>query len=494
MAESEALTESVTLGHPDELALVLAWRDDYGPDGPVGCTWGDLQVWVRSTLVWGSWCNAGTPTGIRWSWIDLLEFLAVAWPYLQEEETYPIDFPSALDAPRHLGELPGRARLRWRGINENEADREDESLRTFLAVHDFGQSLAGASSPSLILLRQGHRMLAATRQQEWALDFKQTLATLEQFGNLIAQRIAVLNDDRSRLATERWLAREALSPGKRLEAATGLALETLREAWPTPFEGPGAYTPVYELKAAARMIGTELPPSDLRAILTRIGELPIGTLSIPEGVRELVDDMLREHADEEPYVQGYGLAHGLRAYIGVESGRTDPEALLGNWSVAVEEIEIEADHLDAIAVWSEHHCPTVFVNKRGLRSRFPTGRRSTCAHEICHLLVDRDRALPAVEVLGGRIPRGIEQRANAFAAEFLLPRVEVGRFVKASLEYVYSPDERKKEIERMVSRLAEDYDVSHETAAWQMLQSGQIGECDEQVLNSFLKSIYKPYK
>jgi Zn-dependent peptidase ImmA (M78 family) len=91
-------------------------------------------------------------------------------------------------------------------------------------------------------------------------------------------------------------------------------------------------------------------------------------------------------------------------------------------------------------------------------------------------------------------PARIEQRANAFAAEFLLPRAEAGRFVKARLEYVYSPDERKKEIESMVSRLAKDYDVSHETAAWQMLQSGQIGECDEPVLNSFLKSIYKPYK
>jgi len=168
--------------------------------------------------------------------------------------------------------------------------------------------------------------------------------------------------------------------------------------------------------------------------------------------------------------------------------------LLGNWSVAVEEIEIEADHLDAIAVWSEHHRPTVFVNTRGLRSRFPTGRRSTCAHEICHLLVDRDRALPAVEVLGGQIPHGIEQRANAFAAEFLLPRAEAGRSVKATLKYVYSPDERKKEIESIVSRLADDYDVSHETAAWQMLRSGQIGERDEPVLQSFLKSIYEPYK
>jgi Zn-dependent peptidase ImmA (M78 family) len=56
------------------------------------------------------------------------------------------------------------------------------------------------------------------------------------------------------------------------------------------------------------------------------------------------------------------------------------------------------------------------------RASSNNGYRSTLAHEICHLLVDRGRALPATEVLGGQSPKLAEQRANAFAAEFLLPR------------------------------------------------------------------------
>jgi len=39
-----------------------------------------------------------------------------------------------------------------------------------------------------------------------------------------------------------------------------------------------------------------------------------------------------------------------------------------------------------------------------------------------HLLVDRKGFLPLVEVFGGYAPKGAERRANAFAAELLLPR------------------------------------------------------------------------
>jgi Zn-dependent peptidase ImmA (M78 family) len=494
MAKAENLTEVIRFGHPDELGLVLIWRDDYGSDGPVGRTWGELQLWIHSTLVWGSWNNAVEPTGVRWSWIDLLEFLAIAWGYLQEEETYPIDFITPFDTPRHLGELRGRAKLRWRNLSEEDADREDEQLRDFLAVHDFGEALQGAFPPSLIFLRQGRQMLAATRLNQWALDFARTLDTLEELGETIARQIEGLDDERSTRAMDRWSARNSLEPTKRLEMATGLSSEELREAWPTPLEDSAVGTQDYGLKAAARMIGRGLPSGVMRDILTKIARLPYGALSIPEDVQELADDLLSDLCNEEPYTQGYNLALSLRAHIGAKTGRTEPEALLGTWSVAVEEFEIEAEHLDAIAVWSEHHRPTVLINTRGLRSRFPSGRRSTCAHEICHLLVDRESALPAVEVLGGRISHDIEQRANAFAAEFLLPRAEAGRLVKKSLEYVYSPDERELEIHKVVSHLADTYNVSYETAAWQLLRSRQIGEREKSVLQGYLKSILDPYQ
>lgn len=133
------------------------------------------------------------------------------------------------------------------------------------------------------------------------------------------------------------------------------------------------------------------------------------------------------------------------------------------------------------------------INTNGARSRYPSGRRSTCAHELCHLLVDTAGALPAVEVLGGQVQQDLEQRANAFAAELLLPHAQAGRLLREGLDYVHTADARSTEIKKAVDQLTKDYQVSHEIAAWQIRRSGQLANADEDALQPFLKSIHDPY-
>jgi hypothetical protein len=74
--------------------------------------------------------------------------------------------------------------------------------------------------------------------------------------------------------------------------------------------------------------------------------------------------------------------------------------------------------------------------------------------------LDRERAMPYAEVLGGWAPRATEQRANAFAAELLLPRAVAGK----ALAEGGNP---KREVER----LARHYGASREIIAWQALRS-----------------------
>ncbi|NRR32278.1 hypothetical protein HSX11_19050 [Oxalobacteraceae bacterium] len=188
----------------------MEWRDDYGSHGPVGDTWGELQLWLGDTLVWGGRDSQGLATGICWSWIDLLEFLANAWSYLLDEEQYPLSFnPSEL--PLHLGELASKAMQRWLALPEESADEEEDRLRDFLAVHDLSEGLHGISLPKLICLRHGEQMIAATIQQEYVFAFKDTMSTLECIGNAIMRRIAPLNDRRSQLARLRWTNRRQIS-------------------------------------------------------------------------------------------------------------------------------------------------------------------------------------------------------------------------------------------------------------------------------------------
>ena len=490
MAEPQVLNDPLVIGGADGLRCVLSWLDDYGTNGPVARTWGDLQLWVRDTLIWGNPAgNGGRPQGIRWSWIDLLEYLAIAWPYLEEEETHPIDFATLFEAPKHLGELRGRARLRWRSLPEEQVEEEEEQLDDFLLAHDLGQALKGAYPPSLLLLRHGHQMRAATREKEWALRYADSMSTLEALSERIAYRLSDLDDTRSKLALERWQARNQLQTLSRLEAATGLDQETLEQVW------PGAITDAnvpYRLKAAARMAGPYLTEDALRALLAELAQVPAGAARGLSHPRRLAAEVMATHEADEPYVQGYRLAGYLREKLNLGDDRADPEGLLGSWQVTVKDIHLPTEALDAIAVLSQEHQPMVFINTRGLRSRFPTGRRVSLAHELCHLLIDTQGALPAVEVLGGRVPQDVEKRANAFAAELLLPRSRAREITRKQLESADTEETRQAAIEAALDDLAQRFEVSHETAAWQIRNSTVLPEAQADSLQPYLKSLWQP--
>jgi Zn-dependent peptidase ImmA (M78 family) len=93
--------------------------------------------------------------------------------------------------------------------------------------------------------------------------------------------------------------------------------------------------------------------------------------------------------------------------------------------------------VDAAAIWGPHHGPAILLNQMPLsRASTPNGRRTALAHEVCHLLIDREGALPVAEVLGGQVVKRIEQRANAFAAEWLLPRAAAADCLRASEDII----------------------------------------------------------
>ena len=63
----------------------------------------------------------------------------------------------------------------------------------------------------------------------------------------------------------------------------------------------------------------------------------------------------------------------------------------------------------------------MFVNECYAPNADEVGRRFTLAHEFCHLLFDQDQGQALAVASGPWAPRAIEQRANAFAAMFLMP-------------------------------------------------------------------------
>ena len=101
------------------------------------------------------------------------------------------------------------------------------------------------------------------------------------------------------------------------------------------------------------------------------------------------------------------------------------------FGVRVETLELSDDKVRGVSIAGPQHSPGIFVNGRHPANAGKAGRRFTLAHELCHLLFDRERGRPLAVASGPWAPRAIEKRANAFAAMLLMPTSLVKRALAA---------------------------------------------------------------
>ena len=92
------------------------------------------------------------------------------------------------------------------------------------------------------------------------------------------------------------------------------------------------------------------------------------------------------------------------------------------------------------------------------------------AHEFCHILFDRRVGRPLTVVSGRWAPLGIEQRANAFAAMFLMPTESVREAVLGLNEPVASAGG----VESLAARLNAGYSAT----LWHIRNLGVIDDFD----------------
>lgn len=99
----------------------------------------------------------------------------------------------------------------------------------------------------------------------------------------------------------------------------------------------------------------------------------------------------------------------------------DVESVVSRLDIAVSEIELSDVEVRAVSVFGPTQRPHVFRNARTRWGQTSAVNRFTLAHELCHLLLDREYGDELAIATGPWAPLAIEQRANAFAAAFLMP-------------------------------------------------------------------------
>jgi Zn-dependent peptidase ImmA (M78 family) len=367
-----------------------------------------------------------------WTWIEMLDWLARNWSALVLEEGWPLPLPRV----RHPGDLLPQARERWRDLSQTQVDLEQTMVYRYLDRHNLARSIRGAFVPALTIARSGNTMwLVDEDQQPSRVAFSAAYLLLEQIGQQLAHFFAVSQVPHVQATVAAWHDRENGLRRHCLSYRTGLDHDRLTRLGSVPLsliEPPAQdfdpVKPESAYLAAARMARHVLTSSQIGALIMRIHNAMRGGTPISPRLATHAQTALGSLRDGKPWEQGYRLAQWLRAELKLDpSQRFDPMQLMHDYDVSVISATLETPAIDAIACWGES-APLVMINTHAeARSSTMHGQRSTLAHELCHLLIDRDRALPVAEVLGGEVDVECEQRANAFAAEILLPQALAAR-------------------------------------------------------------------
>jgi Zn-dependent peptidase ImmA (M78 family) len=463
------------IGKTGSLQFDLIWkRDDArtveeATDGALRVLVGEIPVWFGTDEF----------TGVQWSWDGLLEHVASFWGRLWVEEAYPLNLDP--DSPADLIKL---AEERWEGLPSSKRDQEEDRLFEYSLIHDLSHACRGIELPSLWLMKEGNSIWIdwGGRRSRRLLPLLPTQQSLAALAECILRRISHLTDERANYLRSAWQSRtRTLSDASLLRVVTGLDASYLRELAPlVGSESQSQSKQLDILLAAARMAGRIASPDVIHRIMERTKSVPQVDVAQLDALSEEAANKLAEVEHEIPFGQGYHLAVWMRHKLDIvgREKRVYPDRILAKWGISVDKIDLGdyTDELDAFAVWSKSHGPQIIINQKSNRSNSPGGRNFTLAHEICHLLVDRMTSLPLIEVLGGRVPEVPEKRANAFAAELLLPR----RLAVEALE-----DDTG--IQQGVRRTANSFGVSDELVAWQILNHPSVELTAQQ--NRFLRSL-----
>jgi Zn-dependent peptidase ImmA (M78 family) len=348
-----------------------------------------------------------------------LEWLSLRWINLVVEQGYPLGCCPA--TPKHLR---AQAAFKWADLSMEAQEAQDDELYSFEERHDLSRAMPGIILPTLLVMREGNMAWVCTENRADKFSIADVLNELSSVGDRIAEALDGSGSERTLSSLDKWTRRNEFNASSVISSATGIQPREFQNL-PTQYLALAGWDlsdhSMYdsELAAVARSSIINLSITDRMTLIEQIKKIPFRQTDDLNRLSQKAIMALDGHEKEDPYEQGYFLANWLRQELGIQ-GKADPDSIIDKLGIDLRESTFDT-RMDAIGSWGPKHGPVIIVNKSGKHAKALPGRNSTLAHELCHLLVDRQGALPLAEVLGGQVPYAPERRANAFAAEFLLP-------------------------------------------------------------------------
>jgi Zn-dependent peptidase ImmA (M78 family) len=451
-------------GRRDTLALGLRLYED--PESDIGdpdvaATWGELSIWVGGRNICAHRVAGDEQHAIRWHFLSVFEWLASNWDAVLHEGRLP-EATLGIDAAQGMEMIAARLAFddvegfgTWQRWWERHCLRaaEDGGLFPNLYLRRrrgnielSWDSRAPEDAPEgfAFLDEAGHNIISPADASEalWGLLDRATEELVNRNGEserLVALRqkaLALMDDARSerRFALMAGLGEDPDEMVRRWHEATmsGYGSQEAREA---TFGAAHDELVVSGSAVAAVMFGS-LAPTVRSDDVKLIASLLLSQYPSRSGTKEL-GELVRSEAMPrnliEAWQRGYELAEELHEALAIDTGRfVDVQDIINRLGIDTKQVRLTDPGIRGLSLCSDEHTPTVVINRDYGHGESAGVRRFTLAHELCHVLYDREQGNELAVASGAWAPADIERRANAFAAMFLMPRTLVQKAVAAA--------------------------------------------------------------
>jgi Zn-dependent peptidase ImmA (M78 family) len=482
-------------GSTDRFAVRMSLLTDpdrgRGADEETSLSWGAIQLWIEGQNVCAHVDQSETLTSVHWYLLPFLEWLTDSWDPLFHEERLPIK-NSGDDAASALFETRFAPRL----ADDVESFRWEEGWYEWYQRHSLRAARDGGLFPNVYIRRFRDRIELSWDEEPLpgALDDFSFLASrgmarlkprdvtgpLHQVAEAavrqllewmpessryqhLLERLEALASSSRKEQRVAWLAGlRVWSPRQNADQTASIGVEDLPNA---AAETQSLWLRVTDTlrslgseRAAEAALATEASPlvvtGSCQAALLFGAVAPTVTEEDVVALAEVLISQYDESGDcitrlaaielppamldAPPWQQGSEWAEQLIEELKSPGDWVDIEGFLDQIGVEVLRRNLSDRRVRGVSLVSPHHVPTIVSNPESIYGKTETSFRFTLAHELCHLLFDREFGQRLAIASGPWAPRDIERRANAFAAMFLMPPHLISRALADVADPIYT--------------------------------------------------------
>ena len=466
-----------SVGNRDVFAFEITFAPDpcdgraMTPDDAL--SWGGFQIWAGGRNLCAHRELGERLESAHWHLLPLMEWLAKNWDPLLHEERLPIGAESgdAWGALRETRFPPAaiendeRQASSWYGAWQEWSFRHalrtaaegglfpDVVLRRYRDSVEISWGPArGAGMPSHFRFTESERGVERLPPGAVAGPLHEALSDAAGYLQSLApesSRIRELNRNLAALketggARERrleWLAGVQIDTRKRwqwIAAWKYLSLQAKEDNAPLRAFLEISESPlVIDRSCRTAQIFDSFAPGAAGRDIAEIAET-MAKFHSPEGDSPAIGEVCRRCSIDGALTaveDGYDLAEELHEHYEGKFHRGDSvdiEGMLKLLDVGVAELPLHDRAVRGVSIAGPGYRPAIGINTNHPANERECDHRFTLAHELCHLLFDRGEEGRLAIASGPWAPRGMERRADAFAAMLLMPWPAVQRAAERS--------------------------------------------------------------